>query len=615
MNVYNQDGFPSIANALLFGTTLVPLNQSTATTGFIPVIQTNGGLTLTAPSGLGITWANVLTAGNTSGATNPIISSGQSLVYAANNVRIGVGGSPASGLNGDVIIGSGTRSGGTNTPCIVIGNGTVTALNTATTATISIGGGVCSSGSGGNIAIGGALANAGQAIAIGQNALAQGGIALGSGSSCATGSGVSIAIGNTAVVSNNATSSVVIGPSTIAASPSDISIGNSAITSGASGGNRISIGSGATCGAASVQNAICIGPSTLAVNSGCVSLGNLASSAGTSSIALGPNCNAITTRDIAIGNTSITVGTAGSAQERIAIGANATAGAGSVNYSIAIGSTASSTGLSSIAIGRATSASALQSYTLGFSTSVVGNNDIAIGSAATTTTANSGRIVMGTNATASGDQGIAIGSNTTVAHNNSVAIGRNATTTAVNQIMIGNNASGGTNQVYHNVGITGITQSSGFLKSLWPVGGGLVNSGVQVIPNNSTYTNLVFGPVIYNNTDDTLPYAVAGSSGIVLRNFAYYMVTATVEGAFLGIFSDGIVVLKLVLNDNGADFTQAWSGTTMGNTDGLCACSISCIVIGGNTGVQIVRPQVRVETIIGDNYSIGNFSIRVVRIA
>lgn len=389
MNVYNQDGFPSIANALLFGTTLVPLNQSTATTGFIPQIQTNGGLTLTSPSGLGITWANALTAGNTSGANDAIMSAGQALNFADGTVKI----------NGTV--------GGTN----------------------------------------------------------------------------SIAVGNAAV--------------------------------------------------------------------------------------------GISTRDIAFGSSATTTGTAGSAQERIAIGVSATAGAGSVNYSIALGSLASSTATSSIAIGRAATATGLNSVSIGSTTTSLASADVAIGQNCVATGAGAHSrisigqdciagaagqfysIAVGSQSNSTSTNTIAIGRLTRATHTNSVALGVSATTTATNQIMIGNNAAGGTNQVFMDVGTAGTVTTPGFVATTRRTEARISAAGTQVIPSSSGLTNVGF-PTIDSNSDNGFPAITATPSVFTLRQFKTIVgvvaLTVTWSSPTSSAFYQNIVVL---LEVNGVPTIQS----------------------------------------------------------
>lgn len=394
MNVYNQDGFPSIANALLFGTTLVPLNQSTATTGFIPQIQTNRGLTLTAPSGLGITWANVLTAGNTSGANNAIMSAGRALNFADGTVKI----------NGTV--------GGTNT----------------------------------------------------------------------------IAVGNAAV--------------------------------------------------------------------------------------------GISTRDIAFGSSATTTGTAGSAQERIAIGVSATAGAGSVNYSIALGSLASSTATSSIAIGRAATATGLNAVSIGSSTTSLSSADIAIGQNCVATGAGAHSrisigqdciagaagqfysIAVGSQSNSTSTNTIAIGRLTRATHTNSVALGVSATTTAANQIMIGNNAAGGTNQVFLDVGAAGTVTTPGYVATVRRTEARISAAGTQTIPASTGSTGVSL-PIIDFTSDNVSPSITSSPHVFVLRQFktivgvvaltvtwASPTFSAFYQNVSIWLDVNGVLTLQSVVSDN-----------------------------------------------------------------
>lgn len=451
MNVWNQDGFPSIATALLFGTTLVPLNQSTATTGYIPQIQTNGGLTLTAPSALGITWANVLAAGNTSGATDPIISSPQTLIFAANSVKIGVNGVSKSSSTGDILIGSGTRSGGSTQPIIVIGSGTGNALNTAVSPTIVIGSGTASLSGGGQIVIGSGTGSSTNGIAIGSSAVAGSGVAIGS-SANVTGSGVgigptstcgsanSVAIGINSTVSSTCAQGIAIGNGPIAIEDLDIAIGPLAGTVGTGGsGRRIAIGDAASAGAASIAYSIAIGSVATSSAAASIAIGRSCNAAGTDSIAISTSSIAATLNDIAIGSVSTTTG-AGGGHSRICIGPSANAGSAGTLYNIAIGSQANAN---------------------------TANNNIAIGRLATAT------------------------------HSGSVAIGTSSTTTAANQIMLGNNATGGITQVYGDVGATGLMESAGYLVSLNQVRASIRPTAGQAVVSGSGFVVVVMDVVTY----------------------------------------------------------------------------------------------------------------------
>lgn len=445
-NVWNTDGFPSIASALLFGTTLVPLNQSTATTGYIPQIQTNGGLTLTVPSGLGITWANVLAAGNTSGANNAIMSAGQSLSFADNTVKINS--VAALGVN-----------------AIAIGT-----LSSASTSGVAVGASAITSGSG---------------------------VAIGASSTCPSNA---VAIGINANVASTAAQGVAIGNGPIVVEDMDIAIGALSLTAGTTGnGRRIAIGDGATAGAASIPYSIAIGSIASSTGSSSIAIGRASAVSSTQSIAIGISTIPSGSNDICLGPNAITPGTGGSGG-RISIGSSSSAGAAAIPFSIAVGANAVAANSSTISIGRLAGsvASALQSVNIGISTSSAGNNDINIGSnASTTNSARSARVNIGVNATTSGDNAVAIGPNTTVTHNGSSVLGRNATSTADNQVTLGNNAVGACNAVLADVGTTGNLQSTGYLITFNQVRGSISAGGAQVIATGAGFTVIGFPTVDY----------------------------------------------------------------------------------------------------------------------
>ena len=284
-NVWNTDGFPSIAYALLFGTTLVPLNQSTATTGFIPQIQTNGGLTLTSPSGLGITWANALTAGNTSGANDAIMSAGRALNFSDGTVKI----------NGAV--------GGTNS--ITIGTGASTTSNSD----VSIGNNASSTGGGG-----------GNRIAIGTNSISGAAsipFSLAIGADAAATGGAAVAVGRLA--SATGLNAVSIGSTTTSLSSADIAIGQNCIATGAGAHSRISIGQDCIAGAAGQFYSIAVGSQSNSTSTNSIAIGRLTRATHTNSVALGVSATTTATNQIMIGNNAaggtnqvfLDVGTAG----------------------------------------------------------------------------------------------------------------------------------------------------------------------------------------------------------------------------------------------------------------------------------------------------------------
>jgi hypothetical protein len=437
MNVYNIDGFPSIANALLWGTTLTPLNQSTATVGYIPQVVTGGGLTLTAPSALGITWANTLAAGNTSGANNPIITSGQSILYASSAVSIGKSSTAPTGMQAnDIVIGSAVLT-GAGTTRVHLGTGTcgsVGAANPCFSVNATIAG-----TSGGNVAI------------LATNVAAQG----------------------------------------------DIAIGQASSTAGGSAANRIAIGTSAVAGSAAVSNAIAIGPSasatgasgsiaignTATTNSGGVALGNASTASGGSGIAIGPSAATVAADDIAIGRSAVTVGTTGGAQRRVAIGGIATAGAASAVENVAVGYNARATGLSSQAFGGNANSTSDTTLAVGYSTTASG----------------SGATALGSSATASAASTTAVGGSSVASHSGATALGYFASTTATNQVMIGNNGTAGCTQVKFDVGIGGEAVSAGFFKSIACVRAEMNATGAgQTLAVGAGETTVQFPAVSYS---------------------------------------------------------------------------------------------------------------------
>lgn len=325
MNVYNIDGFPSIANALLWGTTLTPLNQSTATVGYVPQVVTGGGLTLTPASGLGITWANTLAAGNTSGANNPIISSGQYITYAALGIGIGMSGGSKTVAAGEITIGGLSTAGGTN--CTTVGR---SASGTGASGT----------------SIGYTATQTNGGVAVGQQASATGttdAVAIGGQASCSGASGIAIG----AVASATTAQSIAIGKSTTSTNTNSIAIGNGTSAAGQAG----------------------------------IAIGSLASAGFQDSTAISTSASTAGANDISIGPSVICTGAGG--HSRIAIGASTTAGAAGLVYSIAIGSQANSNKTGSIAIGRLAQGVHTNSTAIGISATTTANNQIMLGNNAT----------------------------------------------------------------------------------------------------------------------------------------------------------------------------------------------------------------------------------------
>jgi len=433
----HQNLSSTIASVLQWGSNYTVLGQSSIVAGYVPVVQSNGTLVLQPPSAFTLGWPDVLADNPNSGANNPSIDSGQALLFAGSlGVRI-----------------QGAINAGSN------------------------------------------------AVVIGTNAIANvTGVSVGFQAVTSSTTNAAVAVGANSLVASSATDGVSIGSGATCNSPRDIVIGPGAVSTGTGGSGRVVIGYLANGGAASVTNTVNIGTSTITANSGCISIGNTASSSNSNSISVGSGSISVGPRDLAIGSSASTVGTAGSAQERISIGANSVSGAGSINYSIALGSSASSVGLGSISVGRLASTLQSNDISVGISSQCVGagsaHSRIAIGASATAGSLNSiYSTAIGSQANCSSSGGIAFGRLSSCTHQNSSCFGISSTSTANNQIMLGNNATGGCVQVYSNVGTTGLMESAGYIVSFNQVRGSLSPSATQNIASGSGATPITMATV------------------------------------------------------------------------------------------------------------------------
>jgi hypothetical protein len=359
---------------------------------------------LDVPTGAGVgTWASVLAAGNTSGATNPTISAGQNLLYAT-GIQIGTVGFAATANATGIAIGTSAQANGVSS--------------------VSIGPS--------------ANANGGGAVAIGSgtNATTLGGTAVGPSASVTVGTNAT-ALGASSVCSANNT--VAVGYTAQADS-----IGNVAV-----GGASIASGLGAT---AVGYNAATAADYTTAI--GCQTLINLfgpkstcvgwnASSSYTQSTALGYNATCSAANQIMLGTATETVTFPGKGLfvTGVAIGSNNVAATATTATSIAIGPSAWGQAANSIAIGQSATGSGSTAIAIGQNSSATGTQAVALGynagaSAASTT-------AIGYNTIASASNGTAIGYGaSTAGFADSTAVGTGAICTAIRQIYLGNASTG-----------------------------------------------------------------------------------------------------------------------------------------------------------------------------
>ena len=179
-------------------------------------------------------WSVVLAAGNTSGANNAIMSSGQGLIFVSGIAIGNNSGLPTSSVSDAIAIGSGSTS-ATGFNALVIGNGATSSFSKATAigfeavangaSAISVGSGATTTGNN-TIAIGtSAQATVADAAAIGNgaDATASGAYAIGPNSN--SGAQDSIAFGRDALASH--AGAVAIGPGSKTDAIGQIKLGSS----------------------------------------------------------------------------------------------------------------------------------------------------------------------------------------------------------------------------------------------------------------------------------------------------------------------------------------------------------------------------------------------------
>jgi Head domain of trimeric autotransporter adhesin len=421
------------ANAASGGTTLVMVANAQVTyefftiqcssvvgprVGFYPVHVVSLGSAVPFPN-----WSQTLAAGNTSGAYNPTISSGQQIQYMA-GLMIGGGTYPASATDaqsvavgggaiasflGAVVVGPLSQS--TFEGALALGyNAWATqrysiALSTTSRATaeraIAIGPSTTASVLGAIVLGANSSATAGSAIAIGYTTTSQAGfgIAIGNGSQVYGTQG--IAIGNTAL--SNASNGTAIGTESDTEASYAIAIGYQAVAGSAGVGTYgVAIGTQSTTNA---PEATALGYFARSTNSYTVTIGSNATTSGVNSIAIGYQSSATATDTVVVGRGASATATQGisigavvanTAQYGIGIGTQASVGGGGANaYGIGIGYIAIATGLSAIALGAGASSAGSKSVAIGDSATTGGFADsVALGRSATCTAAN--QIMMGT---------------------------------------------------------------------------------------------------------------------------------------------------------------------------------------------------------------------------
>lgn len=318
-------------------------------------------------------------------------------------------------LSGDISIGQGANTAGSNGGGIAIGTN---ALVNNATAPIAIGEDATASGiasivigrgsSGGgasSVTIGNAatVSNSTGDVAIGGSANASGGdggaIAIGT-NSAASANTAPVAVGEGATASGIA--STAIGRGSTAASTSDTALGSLANTTGSDGG-AVAIGAGSVVDG--IAAPVAIGESADAGGNSAVAIGRVANAAGLNAVSVGQATVAPSAADVAIGTSANTTGSDGGA---VAIGN--TAVASGTGAPVAVGETATATGFA----------------------------DVAIGESSNTTGSDGGSVAIGSRAAASGTGGVvAVGEDAAASVSGSVAVGRGAVASNVDAVATG----------------------------------------------------------------------------------------------------------------------------------------------------------------------------------
>lgn len=265
-------------------------------------------------------------------------------------------------------------------------------------------------------------------IAIGINSQTTGTNAISLGSAAKALSEAAIVIGQGASTTNGAgINNIVIGTNgAVASGANNIVMGTGAKTQ-SNTGSLVAIGTGATIGVGARTNSIAIGTNSK-VDGGGVAIGDTATISSSSSQNGG---------NVAIGDRSSVDATEGG----VAIGRDAkVTNSTSTGGGIAIGESATSSGIQSIAMGYNATASNSQlgQIAIGSGANTTGDKSIAIGYGASTSGNQTGQLALGVSASVTAANGVALGSGSVASRNSwdaaatNVYVPTGADSTAVN---------------------------------------------------------------------------------------------------------------------------------------------------------------------------------------
>lgn len=451
-NVQNSDA--SDANALTFGLTTVPLGTGILTSG--NVLTYDGTRLVLSPTAAGPAnpLSAVLAVGNTTGANNVVIDSGQQLTFGVGSgIRIAVNGTavPAPAA-GSVALGNlNTNASGSNSVAVGV-NSVATGVSTT-----SVGNGATATQTG-NTAVGASASVTGvNSCAFGLGATCTGAQACILGANSTGGSGNNNTVcGAASFASGTTADSTIVGQGCVAPTGSSfiVQVGNGINTGGAALSNVVAIG---TQGAVGGSNSVKVGRGVQGSGGFNTSVGDFVTLTGTASsnVVMGQN---ITIPTATVGSTFI--GTAptitGTPSDSVAVGyltntsvANATVlgsrsqGVGASVTSVGWTTNVGATGGSGVAVGaQANSGTGARNTAVGTSATHSTSTDSTVcGFQATTVGSGASNSIFGaqssiTNASSANCAILGAFSNITGAFTNCTVLGSGATGAASNAVYL-----------------------------------------------------------------------------------------------------------------------------------------------------------------------------------
>lgn len=556
------------ADALLFGTTSVPLGTGTLTNGY--VLTYNAGTLSLSPTAAGPAnpLSDVLLAGNTTGASNIVISSPQQITYAG-GITIA-----SSSANSNVIIGP-------------------SATSTALANGLSVGAGAQSSATG--------------ASSFGANANASGTNAFALGASSTASGTDSLGLGNGASTAGFA-SSVALGPGATNTAANQIMLGTNAFSVVNPG--SLSFSTGLAVG--NTTNLLTL-PKIAGTPSGAATSGSLAYDS-TNNLFYGRN-NAAWVQ--------IQTGAAATPSLSSVLAAGNTTGANDIVVSsnrtvrfidmVRIGSDGidplSGLSTTAIMIGRGTgntiSGNVINSTCVGWSATCSGSNSTIIGAGASGT--GSSAVAVGQGATSAASS-TSVGAGAAASANNSTSVGWTATcSTSVQGVVVGSQAALGTNCTnsilmgFAGTSLASITDAIGIGRAASLVSIDAIGIGRQVSASGTRAVTIgAAGANHANNSDCVLVGAnvanlTTGGTGCTILGASSSSVGGVVNTTLVGSNSSVAAATSVGVGDHVTIAATCTNSTVVGSgasMNGTCTNSViygsnAAIASGGNSNVCV----------------------------